>query len=165
MELTQFHKNSLTCESKRIKMKKLLMFLFASGLVFSSCSNDDDEQNEEFSLVGVWHPAREIVMSGSNGITLTNTDYSPCYRTSTFDFKTNNTVVSNIFENNISGNCVSTGIDTAPYSYDHVANKLIIDGETTEIVSRTENEFQIVSDFEDRDGDGIDDKIIFVMIK
>ena len=141
------------------------MFAFAAGLVFNSCSNDDDEQNDEFSLVGVWQPSREIVVSGSNGVTLSNTAFTGCYSTSTFDFKSNNTLVSNIFELNTSDNCVSTGIDTVPYSYDHAAKKLVIEGENIEIVSRTVNELQIVSDYNDRDGDGTDDKVIFVLVK
>lgn len=146
-------------------MKKILMFAFAAGLVFNSCSNDDDEQTNEFSLVGVWQPSREIVVSGSNGVTISNTAYSGCFSTSTFDFKANNTLVTNIFELNSSDNCVSTGIDTVPYSYDHAAKKLVIEGENIEIVSRTVNELQIVSEYEDRDGDGTDDKVIFVLAK
>lgn len=141
------------------------MFAFAAGLVFNSCSNDDDEQTNEFSLVGVWQPSREIVVSGSNGVTISNTAYSGCFSTSTFDFKANNTLVTNIFELNSSDNCVSTGIDTVPYSYDHAAKKLVIEGENIEIVSRTVNELQIVSEYEDRDGDGTDDKVIFVLAK
>lgn len=141
------------------------MFAFAAGLVFNSCSNDDDEQTNEFSLVGVWQPSREIVVSGSNGVTISNTAYSGCFSTSTFDFKANNTLVTNIFELNSSDNCVSTGIDTVPYSYDHAAKKLVIEGENIEIVSRTVNELQIVSEYDDRDGDGTDDKVIFVLSK
>lgn len=161
----KFNENSLSCESKRIKMKKLLMFVFAAGFVFNSCSKDDDEPVNEFSLVGVWQPSREIVVSGSNGVTLSNTTYSGCFLTSTFDFKSNNTLVSNIFEMNTSDNCVSTGIETVPYTYDHAAKKLVIEGENIEIVSRTVNELQIVSEYDDRNGDGIDDKIIFVLVK
>ncbi|KQS92294.1 lipocalin family protein [Chryseobacterium sp. Leaf394] len=147
-------------------MQKLLLLALAAGFIFNSCTTDDDDDfTNEFSLVGVWHPAREIVVSGSTGVTLSNTDYSPCYRSSTLDFKSNNTVVSNIFENNISGNCVSTGIETVSYSYDHNASKLVIDGENIEIVSRTQNELQFVSHYDDEDGDGIDDKIIIVIIK
>ncbi|MFC7345545.1 lipocalin family protein [Chryseobacterium zhengzhouense] len=146
-------------------MKKLLAIAFTAGLLFTSCSNDDDEQNNEFSIVGIWQPSREIVVSGSNGVTLSNTSYSGCYSTSTFDFKSNNTLVSNIFELNTSNNCVSTGIETVPYTYDHAAKKLVIDGENIEIVSRTVNEIQIVSEYDDRDSDGIDDKIIFVLAR
>jgi len=147
-------------------MKKLILCALAAGFVFNSCSNDDeDDQNNEFSMIGVWHPSREIVVSGSTGITLSNTDYSPCYRSSTLDFKSNNTVVSNIFENNSLGNCVSTGIETLPYTYDHSQTKLVIDGENIEIISRTQNELQFVSYYDDEDGDGIDDKIIIVINK
>jgi hypothetical protein len=146
-------------------MKKLICTL-ATISIFNSCSNDDDDnQPEEFSIVGVWKPSREIVISGKNGTTLPSTAFSPCYQSSTFNFKSNNTLVSNIFENNISGNCASTGIETVPYSYNHSASTLKIDNEDVEIVSRTFNELQIVSNYEDEDGDGIDDKIIYVFIK
>lgn len=151
---------------KKFIMKKFfLLAIISSGFVFNSCSNDDDDQTEEFSIVGIWHPSREIVVSGNNGVTLSNTSYSGCYSTSTFDFKSNNTLVSNIFELNTSDNCVSTGIDTVPYTYDHNAKKLVIEGEDIEIVSRTVNELQIVSEYDDRNGDGIDDKVIFVLAR
>ena len=147
-------------------MKKILLLALSLGFVFNSCSNNDDEdQNEEFSIVGVWHPSRKIVVSGSTGVTLSNTDFSSCYRTSTFDFKSNNTVVTNIFENNINGQCVSTGIETSPYSYDYSANKLVVDSENVEIISRTKNELQFVEYYDDEDGDGVDDKIIIVIAK
>lgn len=144
-------------------MKKILLFAVAAGFVLNSCSNDSDEQSDEFQLTGVWHPSREIVVSGSNGVTLSNTSFPTCYAASTFDFKSNNTLVINIFETNLSGNCVSTGIETVPYSYNDPNNKLVIDGENIEIVSRTKNELQIVSHYEDRNDDDIDDKIILVL--
>ncbi|KQT18286.1 hypothetical protein ASG31_06045 [Chryseobacterium sp. Leaf404] len=147
-------------------MKKLLLLALSAGFMCNSCTvDDDDEFTNQFSLLGVWHPSREIVVSGSTGITLSNTDYSPCYQSSTLEFKTNNTVVTNIFDVNITGNCVSTGIETVNYSYDHTNSKLVIDGENIEIISRTQNELQFVSHYEDEDGDGVDDKIIIVINK
>lgn len=148
-----------------LKMKKLLIFVFAAGFIFNSCSNNDDEQTDEFSLVGIWHPSREIVVSGSSGVTLSNTLYTGCFLTSTFDFRSNNTLVSNIFELDSGNNCISAGIETVPYTYNHDAKQLVIDGENTEIVSRTVNELQIVNNYEDRDDDGVDDKIIFVLAR
>ncbi|WP_312075920.1 lipocalin family protein [Chryseobacterium sp.] len=147
-------------------MKKIILLALASGFVFNSCTTDDeDDFNNEFSLVGVWQPSRKIVMSGDDGVTIYNTNFDACYATSTFDFRANNTVVTNIFETNISGTCASTGVETSPYSYDHDNKKLVIDGENIEVISRTSNELQFVSHYDDVDGDGTDDKIIYVLFK
>lgn len=146
-------------------MKKILLFAVTAGFVFNSCSDDDDEGAKEFSMVGLWGPSREIIVSGSNGVTISNKDSSPCYKNSTFNFHANNTMSSQIFSLTNAGDCESSDIETVPYSYDHAAKKLIIDGELTEIVSRTENELHIVTGYNDEDGDGIDDKIILVMVK
>ncbi|MFY1045859.1 lipocalin family protein [Chryseobacterium sp. GP-SGM7] len=149
-------------------MKKfLLLSILSTGLVFNSCSknDDDDEPVNEFSLVGIWQPSREIAVSGSNGVTISNEMFQGCYLTSTYDFKSNNSLVINLFESNTSGSCVSTGIVTLPYSYDHPNKKLVIDNENVEIISRTKNEIQLVDHYEDVNGDNIDDKIIFVLVK
>ena len=141
-------------------MKKLLLIALSTGFLFNSCSSDEDH-TEEFSIIGAWTPSREIVISTLTGTTISNTPYSACYQTSVFDFKTNNTLQSIIFEENTNGTCENTGSETVSYSYDHNAKKLIIDGEDTEIVSRTLNELQVVID-EDTSNDT---KTIMVITK
>ncbi|CAD7816686.1 hypothetical protein CHRY9390_03219 [Chryseobacterium aquaeductus] len=145
-------------------MKNKIFLALVAGFIFNSCSKDDD-QPEEFSIVGVWSPSREIVVSGSDGITLSNDPASSCYQFSTFDFKDDNTLSSKIYDTEITGTCENFGTTTVPYSYDHNAKKLIIENEETEIVSRTFKELQIVSGYEDRNDDFIDDKIILVLGK
>jgi len=147
-----------------MKMKKnILLTLCFIGLLTSSCSKDD-ENTQEFSLVGIWNPSRKIVV-GSNGVTISNTAYSDCYKASTFDFGSDNKMASHIYDFDSAGDCKNYGIVTVPYTYDHNEKKMTIDGENVEIVSRTNNEFQFVSDYDDVDGDGKDDKIITVLVK
>lgn len=142
---------------------KIVITLLSIGLVAGSCSKDE-ETVPEFSLIGKWSPSRKIVV-GNNGVTISNTAYPDCFRASTFDFKENNTMTSNIYDFDAAGDCKNFGQETLPYTYDHNAKKLIIDGENVEIISRTNNEFQFVSDYDDEDGDGLDDKIITVFVK
>ncbi|RKE88391.1 MULTISPECIES: lipocalin family protein [Epilithonimonas] len=143
--------------------KNILLALCTIGLLASSCSKDE-ESTQEFSIVGIWSPSREIVV-GSNGVTISNTAYTDCYKASTFDFKSDNKMTSHIYNTDGAGDCKNYGIVTVSYSYDHNAKKLIIDGEDVEIVSRTNNELQFVSDYDDVDGDGKDDKIVTVLVK
>lgn len=141
----------------------ILLILCSIGLLTSSCSKDED-QTEEFSMIGVWSPSRKIVV-GSNGVTISNTDYTACYKASTFDFKTDGKMTSHIYDVDSAGDCKNYGLVTVPYSYDHNVKKLTIDGENVEIVSRTNNELQYVSDYDDVNGDGTDEKIITVIVK
>ena len=142
--------------------KKILIAVCSAIVLFNSCN--DDKEPEQFSIIGVWKPSRQIVV-GSNGVTISNTDYSGCYKSSTFSFSTNNTMTSHIFDLNAVQDCENYGSETVPYSYDHNEKKLVIDGEDVEIVSRTYNELQFVSDYHDVDGDGVEEKIITVFVK
>lgn len=143
--------------------KKILVTLCAIGLLAGSCSKDE-ETTQEFSLVGKWSPSRKIVV-GNNGVTISNTPYSDCFKASTYDFRENNTMTSQVYDFDVVGDCKNFGQKTVPYTYDHNAKKLTIDGENVEIISRTNNEFQFVSDYDDTDSDGLDDKIIIVLVK
>jgi len=147
-----------------MKMKNnILIALCSIAFIASSCSKDE-ETTQEFSIIGMWSPSRQIVV-GSNGVTISNTAYSDCYKASTFNFMEDNKMTSHIYDSDSAGDCKNFGLVTVPYTYDHNAKKLTIDGENVEIVSRTNNEFQFVSDYDDMDNDGKDDKIITVLVK
>ena len=143
--------------------KNIIIALCSIGFLASSCSKDE-ENTEEFSIVGTWSPSRKIVV-GNNGTTISNTAYSDCYRASAFNFKADNTMTSQIFDLNATQDCENYGSETVPYSYDHNSKKLVIDEEDVEIVSRTYNELQFVSDYDDVDDDGVEEKIITVFVK
>lgn len=74
-------------------------------------------------------------------------------------------MVSNIFDDGMSGNCENLGTDTSYYSYDPLNKQIVIDGEASEVLKLTNNEMHIVSDYNDEDGDGIDDKIVLVLTR
>lgn len=144
-------------------MKKLLFFAVSAGFIFTSCNNDDEGNSN--SIVGTWRPVSEKAISGKNGNTLYNDPHSSCYKKSTFNFKSNNTVSSTIYDENSSGNCENYGTDTSPYSYDPGNKQLTVDGETSEVVVLNSKELHVVSDYDDVNGDGVDDKIILVMAR
>lgn len=144
-------------------MKKILFLAVASTIALGSCSSDDEE-NLSSTVVGLWKPSMEKVISGSNGNVLSTDNFDTCYKKSTFNFKANNTLTSNTYEN-VSGTCTNYGEDTSSYSYDHSNNKITIDGDDYEVVAHTQNEFQIVGDYDDRNGDNIEDKIVLVLTR
>lgn len=145
-------------------MKKFLFLAVVSTIALGSCSKDDNEENLSTTIVGIWKPSMEKVISGSNGNLISTDNFDTCYKKSTFNFKANNTLTSNTYEN-VSGTCTNYGEQTISYSYNHSNKKINIDGDEYEVISHTQNEFQLVSDYDDRNGDSIEDKIILVLTR
>ncbi|WP_415326670.1 lipocalin family protein [Chryseobacterium sp. MMS23-Vi53] len=144
-------------------MKKFLFLAVVSTIALGSCSNDDDEDLST-TVVGTWKPSMEKVLSGSNGAVLSTDNFDTCYKKSTFNFKSNNTLSTNTYEN-VSGTCTNYGEQNISYSYNHSGKKITIDGDDYEVISHTQNEFQIVGDYDDRNGDNIEDKIVLVLTR
>ena len=143
-------------------MKKLLFLALSAGFVFSSCSNDDDDTP---SIIGTWRPSQTITVSGKTGNVIDTEDASTCYKKSTFEFKSNGSLVAVIYEDNGFGACSNIGTDTISYSYNYDKKRIIIDDEEQEVIRHTDNKIQIVTEYDDVDGDNIDDKIITVLTK
>ncbi len=147
-------------------MKKILFFGALSVLALSSCRKDDDDEQNTPTVVGIWKPSKEIVISGKNGAIISSEVSTTCYKKSTFDFKSNNTVTVDIYEENMDGACANYGKETLSYSYDAVTKKLKIEGEEDqEVLNLTSNEFQIVIEYSDVNNDNFDDKIVLVLVK
>lgn len=146
-------------------MRKILFLAIVSTIALGSCSRDNDEENLSTTIVGIWKPSMEKVISGSNGKLISTDNFTPCYKKTTFNFKADNTMVSNIYEEASGGICTNLGNDTTSYSYNYSAKKMIIEGEEYEVISHTQNEFQLVSDYDDRNGDGVEDTIILVLTR
>jgi len=144
-------------------MKKLLFLAVSAGFIFTSCSNDDDTDSN--SIVGTWRPVSEKAISGKNGSTLYNDAHSSCYKKSTINFKSDNMVSSTIYDENSGGNCENYGTETYPYSYDAAKMQLTVDGDVSEVVLLNQKELHFVSDYDDVNGDGVDDKIILVLAR
>lgn len=144
-------------------MTKNLVLGALSVLALSSCRKDDEENTP--TIVGVWKPLKEIVISGKDGAIISSENSDSCYKKSTFNFKNDNTVISTIYEENMDGNCTNFGSETLPYSYDANNKKLTVEGEEQEVLSLSSTEFQIVSDYDDVNNDNFDDKIVLVLVK
>lgn len=146
-------------------MKKFLVLAVSATFVLSSCSSDNDEDNS-VNLVGVWRPTKTFKISGSNGNMLSSENSSACNKNSTYDFKSNNQLVSHIYETDSSTNtCSDAGSETTPYSYDAANKKIIIDGDSYEVLNHTSNEFQIVVDYGHYNNDNIEDQMVLVLTK
>lgn len=144
-------------------MKKLLFLAVSAGFIFTSCSSDDDTDSN--SIVGTWRPVSEKAISGKNGSTLYNDPHSSCYKKSTINFKSDNTVSSTLYDENSGGNCENYGTETYSYSYDAAKMQLTVDGDVSEVVLLNQKELHFVSDYDDVNGDGVDDKIILVFAR
>lgn len=57
------------------------------------------------------------------------------------------------------------GEETVSYFYNYTEKKINIDGDDYEVISHSRNEFQLVTDYDDVDGDGIEDKIVLILIR
>ena len=150
---------------KKIKltMKKILFLAVSAAFVFSSCSNNDDDDNS-VNIVGVWRPSKTLKISGSNGSIISTENSSTCNKKSTYEFKANNELTNHIFENDSDG-CTDFGSQTAPYSYDMNNKKIVIDGDSYDVAKHTSNEIQIVVDYGQFNSDNIEDHMILVLTK
>ncbi|MEI7488237.1 MAG: lipocalin family protein [Chryseobacterium sp.] len=144
-------------------MKKILFLAVSAAFVFSSCSNDDDDNNS-INIVGVWRPSKTLKISGSNGNLISIETASTCNQKSTYDFNANNQLTSHIFEND-ANNCTDFGSQTAPYSYDMPNKKIVIDGDSYDVAKHTSNEIQIVVDYGQFNDDNIEDHMILLLTK
>lgn len=145
-------------------MKKFLLLAISTVFVLSSCSSDDE--SNEINLVGVWKPSKTLKISGSNGNIISTESSSTCNRKSTYDFKSNNQLTSHIYEiDPNTNNCSDLGSQTTSYSYDRNSKKIIIDGDSYEVINHTSNEFQIIVDYGHYNNDNIEDHMILVLTK
>ncbi|EZH71900.1 hypothetical protein ATO12_04595 [Aquimarina atlantica] len=117
-------------------MKKLSLFTLLITLIFISCSKDDDASNQEIpankNLIGTW----ELTYRKENNNTTPNT-LDNCEKTSTIEFKSDNTYSEKTFVE-ISSNCVSDGEFSGSWleSNNQLTLNFIENGENTTNISK-----------------------------
>ena len=122
------------------KISKLLTIAFATTLLFS-CSNDDDNGNNQADIVGKWAFYNEVV----NGQTIPYDDHETCGK-DYIEFKNDNTFeVVDIWD------CEVYVDDEGSYSIN--GNTLTIMGLSMEISQLTDTQLSL-NYSEDYDGDG-----------
>jgi hypothetical protein len=133
------------------------------GSLFIGCKKDNN--NSGSSIVGVWHPLKQAVLSGKNGNVIDEDAFDDCVKQSTFEF----TSAGKINEKGYVKDGASCVIDTeitVDYSFNKDKMELTWDGTTLKVHSLTSNELSIIfSELPDQDGDGIDDLYVQVLAK
>ncbi len=126
-------------------MKKLNLLILVFATIFIACNKDDDTSNEETSsnLVGTWELTYR---KQSNNTSASNLD--DCEKTSTFNFKSDNTYIEKTFVE-ISSNCVSDGEFNGSWSIssNQLTLKFVENGENTTNIPKysiTDNELSII---------------------
>ncbi|MDR2206180.1 MAG: lipocalin family protein [Flavobacteriaceae bacterium] len=143
-------------------MKKIIyagIIACTIGSLFIGCRKDDDnkEGNSEASIVGVWHPLKQAVLSGKNGNVIDEETYSDCEKQSTFEFTSAGKVKQKTYVS-VGGTCELDDESTVDYTFDKGKMELTMDGATFKLLSLTSSEFSAVfSEVPDQDGDGIVD--------
>lgn len=138
--------------------------LTLSVVALMSCSNDDDTNNE-VSIVGTWKESKTVVYNGTNNVVLATELPDDCDKKNTYDFTNSGKLHTKIFYTKSDGTCGEDGNSTANYTYDAAGKKINVDGEISDVLSLTNNELQVVVDMNDENGDGVDDKVVLFLYR
>ena len=145
-------------------MKKIMM-LSLSMIALMSCSNNDDADNQT-SIVGVWKESKTVIYSGSNNAVLNTELPDDCDKKNTYEFTSNGMLNTKTFyTQSTTGLCIEVANSSDAYTYNPETKKIVVDGETTDVLSLTNNALQIVVDINDENNDGVDDKVVMFLVK
>ncbi|CAH0164735.1 lipocalin family protein [Chryseobacterium sp. Bi04] len=146
-------------------MRKLLFLAVSAFLLLSSCDNDD---NSEPTVLGTWKMTKEMYISGKDNSIFDSTPYSACKSQSNFVFAADNTATFSQYDLN-GTTCTLKNSSNFTYSYDSKTKTLTLDANNTQesyvLNSLTDNEMQILTNTDDYNDDGIDDKSVIVFNK
>lgn len=140
------------------------MMLALGVAAVMSCSKDD-ENNDQASIIGTWKESKTVVYNGSNNAVLATELPDDCDKKNTYDFTDSGKLHTKTFYTKSDGTCADDGNFTYSYSYDAGAKKIIVDGESSDVLALTSSELQIVVDMNDENGDGVDDKVVLVLYR
>ena len=145
--------------------KSILLALFAS-LCFVSCNSDDDSNNTDTnSIVGIWKMEKTFTISGQDNTSIIR-EYTPddCKQRSTFEFNQNGKYILNDY-NYINDECKHDQ-ETINYTYNKTNNKLLLDNNESTVLELTNNKLIIyVADNYDSNEDGVNDYIKYIFVK
>lgn len=136
-------------------MKKLLLTTCLSAFLLISCNSDDQADSP---ILGTWKAAKNITISGSNGVMLLQSPITGCDAGATYDFRANGD-----FEYRSS--CTNSW-ETGTFKYSEgsmvITFYINVDGSdnqigTENLHSLTSNEMQTITGKADYDNDGVQD--------
>lgn len=141
------------------------MFLSFSVLALMSCSNDDDQENES-SIVGLWRESKIVIYNGTNNAVLNTEMPDDCDKKNTYEFTSGGQInIKTFYTQSSTGNCLEDTTSSEAYTYNSETKKITVGNETSDVLSLTSNELQIVVDMDDENNDGVDDKVVLVLYK
>lgn len=152
-------------------MKQKFLLVFATILLFSSCGNDDNENNQNGikPIVGTWKMSKTMIISGSNNTILRSTHITGCEAQNTFEFGQNqNFSIKYYTKNNIE--CIPNGFDAGTYQYSENSKMLTFTYsdsivESAVVHSLNTTEMMTVDHIEDYDNDGVNDTSVILFKK
>lgn len=145
-------------------MRKKLTLLSLSALAILSCSKDDE--NNDVSIVGVWKESKTVIYNGANNSVL-NTEFpDDCDKKNTYEFTSGGLLnIKTFYTQSGTGLCIEDGTSSESYTYNPETKKIVVGGETSDVLSLTNNELQVVVDMDDENNDGVDDKVVMFLVK
>lgn len=152
-------------------MKNNILLAFATLLLFSSCGNDDNENNQNLikPIVGTWKMSKTMMISGSNNAILQSTPVRGCEALNTFEFGQNQSFSIKYYtKNNIE--CIADGFDIGTYQYSENSKMLTFTYsdsvvESAVVHSLSTTEMMTVDHIEDYNDDGVNDTSVIVFKK
>jgi len=152
-------------------MKNNILLAFATLFLFSSCGNDDNENNQNIikPIVGTWKMSKTMMISGSNNTILQSSPVTGCEALNTFEFGQNQSFSIKYYtKNNIE--CIADGFDIGTYQYSENSKMLTFTYsdsvvESAVVHSLSTTEMMTVDHIEDYNDDGVNDTSVIVFKK
>ncbi|WP_265429687.1 lipocalin family protein [Chryseobacterium sp. YIM B08800] len=152
-------------------MKKSFLLAFVTIFLFSSCSNDDNENNQTAikPIVGTWKMSKTMMISGSNNAILQSSSVTGCEALNTFEFGQNQGFSIKYYTKN-NMECIADGFDTGTYQYSENSKMLTFTYsdsvvESAVVHSLSSTEMMTVDHIEDYNNDGVNDTSVLLFKK
>ncbi len=147
-------------------MKKTLIALTISILILNSCSdfNDNNNNSNESSFVGIWKNVKVEIISGKDNSVISTSMVTGCETSNTFEFTSDKKFTFKLYRSLNNNPCELAETPTGIYSYNTILKVLTYkysDNTIENILvnSITNSELVTVENLDiDYDGDGIIDK-------
>lgn len=153
-------------------MKKNIILVSLSLISIVSCRNDNDV-NDNSSIVGTWRMSKDLIISGKNGSVISSDPIleSDCESKNTYTFSSDGKYSYTNYHKSNNGDCILYKSNNGTYSFSEKSKELTItlngDPVTSKLYSFSNKEFQLIQedDSYDYNDDGINDKFITVFVK
>ncbi|MDR2205660.1 MAG: lipocalin family protein [Flavobacteriaceae bacterium] len=138
-------------------MRKVL--IISALVLFALSCNRDSDSNDNVNIVGMWNFQKSVILSGKDGTTVLRTNENSCVQKSTYEFKSDGSVIVNRYY--LMGTCEQIPEYKDYYAYDKSQKTIMYNGVEHKVLELSSNKLTIQTSEPmwetDDNEDGVDD--------